>query len=71
VKAAVEECLARARSGRGERGRRSEGGADDGVPFYRVRGGAGRPGIGEEQAAAVVRHNGDEGGRFGRGSCGD
>jgi hypothetical protein len=27
-------------------------------PFYRVRGGAGRPGIGGERAAAVVRHNG-------------
>jgi hypothetical protein len=28
------------------------------LPFYRVGGGAGRPGIGGEQAAAVVRHNG-------------
>jgi hypothetical protein len=27
-------------------------------PFYRVGGGAGRPGVGGEQAAAVVRHNG-------------
>jgi hypothetical protein len=33
------------------------------------RGGAGRSDIGEERAAAVVRHNGDEGGRFGRGSA--
>jgi hypothetical protein len=27
-------------------------------PFYRVRAGAGRPGIRGERAAAVVRHNG-------------
>jgi hypothetical protein len=47
------------------------GGADAGVPFYRVRGGAGRPCIGEEQAVKVVRHNGNEGGRFRRGSTGE
>jgi hypothetical protein len=46
------------------------GGADAGVPFYRVGGGVGQPGIGEEWAAAVVDPNGDEGGRFGRGSAG-
>jgi hypothetical protein len=28
------------------------------LPFYRVRGGAGRPGLGGEQAAVVVHHNG-------------
>jgi hypothetical protein len=27
-------------------------------PIYRVGGGAGRPGVGGEWAAAVVRHNG-------------
>jgi hypothetical protein len=57
---------------RGERGRRGRGGvvggADVGVLFYRVEGGVGRPGIGEEWAAAVVHHNGDEGSCFGRGS---
>jgi hypothetical protein len=46
------------------------GGADAGVPFYRVRGGAGRPGVGEERVAAVVCHNSDEGSHFGRGSAG-
>jgi hypothetical protein len=74
VKAAVEERSARARSGRGERGRRGGGGvvggADVRAHFYRVRGGAGRPSIREERSAVVVRHNGDEGGRFGRGSTG-
>jgi hypothetical protein len=72
VKAAVDERSARARSGHGERGRMGGGGAVGGAnaraPFYRVRGGAGRPSIVEERAAAVVRHNGDEGGRFRRGS---
>jgi hypothetical protein len=72
MKAAVEESSVRAHSGRGERGRRgvggAVGGADAGVPFYRVRGGAGRSSIGEEWAMKVVHHNGDEGGRFGRGS---
>jgi hypothetical protein len=61
-----------ARSGRGERGRRggggAVGGADAGGPFYRVEGGAGPLGIGEERAAAVVHHNGDEGSHFRRGS---
>jgi hypothetical protein len=73
VKVAVEERSAQARSGHGERGRRGGGGAvggvDAGACFYRVRGGAGRSDIGEERAAAVVRHNGDEGDRFGRGSA--
>jgi hypothetical protein len=44
-------------------------GADAVAPFYRVGGGAGRPGVGEEWVA-VVRHNGDEGGCFRRGSVG-
>jgi hypothetical protein len=70
VKAVVEERSARARSGHRERGRRDRGGemggADARATFYRVGGGAGRPGVGEERAATVVRHNGDEGGRFGR-----
>jgi hypothetical protein len=44
-------------------------GADAVAPFYRVGGGAGRPGVGEEWVA-VVCHNGDEGGCFGRGSVG-
>jgi hypothetical protein len=40
-------------------------------PIYRVGGGAGRPGVGGERAAAVVRHNGmkaavSEGNRPGR-----
>jgi hypothetical protein len=73
VKAVVKVRSARALSGRGERGRRGGGGAVGGVdaraPFYRVGGGAGRPGVGEEWVA-VVRHNGDEGGCFGRGSVG-
>jgi hypothetical protein len=47
------------------------GGVDAGAPFYRVGGGAGRSGIGEEWAVKVVRHNGDEGSRFGRGSGGE
>jgi hypothetical protein len=47
------------------------GGADAGVPVYRDRGGAGRLSVGEEHVMAVVRHNGDEGGRFGRGSGGE
>jgi hypothetical protein len=53
VKVAVEECSVQARSGHRERGRRGRGGvvggADAEAPFYRVRGGAGRPGVGEEQ----------------------
>jgi hypothetical protein len=40
------------------------GGEDAGEPFYRVRGGAGRPDVGEERAPVVVRHNGIEGGHF-------
>jgi hypothetical protein len=40
------------------------GGEDARVPFYRVRGVAGRLGVGEERAPAVVRHNGIEGGCF-------
>jgi hypothetical protein len=46
------------------------GGGDVGVPFYRVRGGAGRPGIGGEHAVVVVCHNGGGGCHFGRGSAG-
>jgi hypothetical protein len=46
------------------------GGGDAGEPFYRVGGGAGQLGIGEEHAAVVVRHNGCGGGHFGRGSTG-
>jgi hypothetical protein len=53
VKAAVEERSVRACSGCGERGRRRGGGADARAPFYRVGGGAGRRGVGEERAAAV------------------
>jgi hypothetical protein len=45
------------------------GQVDVGAPFYRVRGGAGRSGAGEERAVVVVRHNGDEGGCFRRGSA--
>jgi hypothetical protein len=71
VKAAVEERSARARSRRGERGRRGGGGVDARAPFYRVRGGAGRPDSREERAATAVRHNGDEGGCFRRGSGGE
>jgi hypothetical protein len=74
VKVTLEERSVRALSGHGERGRRggggAVGGADARVPFFRVRGGAGRPGVGEERAAVVVHHNGDEGGRFRRGSAG-
>jgi hypothetical protein len=53
----VEEHLAWARLGHGERGRRGRGGvggADARVPFYRVRGGAGWPGIGEERAVCAI-----------------
>jgi hypothetical protein len=46
------------------------GGGDVGVPFYRVGGGAGRPGDGGEHVAVVVCHDGGGGGRFGRGSFG-
>jgi hypothetical protein len=74
VKAAVEERSARAHSGTRERGRRGGGGAvrraDAGAPFYRVGGGAWQPGVGEERSMVVVRHNGDEGGYFGRGLVG-
>jgi hypothetical protein len=63
-KAAVEERSTWACSGHRERRRRGRGGADAGAPFYRVGGGAGRLGIGDERAAAVVHHKGDEGGRF-------
>jgi hypothetical protein len=40
-----------------------------GCPFIGSEGGAGWLGVGEERVAAVVRHNGDEGGHFGRGSA--
>jgi hypothetical protein len=46
------------------------GGGDDGAPFYRVVGGAGRPDIRGEWVAVVVHHNGGGGGRFRRGSIG-
>jgi hypothetical protein len=70
VNVAVEERSMQARSGHVERGRRGGGGADVGAPFFRVRGGVRRPSIGEERAVAVavVRHNGDEGDLFRRGS---
>jgi hypothetical protein len=62
------------RSGLGNGATRSGGGAvgrgNVRASFYRVRGGAGRSGIGGERAAAMVRHNVDGGGRFGRGSAG-
>jgi hypothetical protein len=68
VKAAAGKHSAPAHSGRGERVRRDGGGVVGGEdarePCYRVRGGAGLPGIGEERAPAVVHHNGFEGGRF-------
>jgi hypothetical protein len=70
VKLVVEERSARAHSGGGERGRRGGQKADAEAPFYRVRGGAGRPSVGEEWAVAVVCDNGDEGGRLGWGSAG-
>jgi hypothetical protein len=58
------------RSGLKNGARRSGGGAvrggDVGVPFYRIGGGAGRSGIGGEQAVAVVHHNGGGCGRFRR-----
>jgi hypothetical protein len=62
VKATAGKHSALAHLGRGERGRRDGGGAVGGEdarePFYRVRGGAGRLGVREERAPAVVRHNG-------------
>jgi hypothetical protein len=68
VKVVAGKHLAPAHSGRGERGRRDGGGAvggeDAGEPFYWVRGGVGRPSVGEERAPTVVRHNGIEGNRF-------
>jgi hypothetical protein len=71
----VKARSARARLRCGERGRRGRGGAvggaNAGVLFYRVERGVGRSGIGEEWAAAVVHHNGDEGSRLGRGSGGE
>jgi hypothetical protein len=74
VKAAVGRGPMRGRSGLGIGARRSEagavGGGDAGVPFYRVRGGAGRPSDGGEWAAVVVHHDGGGGGRFGRGLAG-
>jgi hypothetical protein len=71
AKAAVEERSMWARSGHRERRRRGRGGSDAGAPFYRVGGGAGRPGVREEREAVVVCHNGDEGGCFRRGSTGE
>jgi hypothetical protein len=69
VKALVEERLARACSGHRERGRRGGGGVvrrgGAGVPFYRVEWGAGRRGVGEEQAAAVVAEWRHDSSRFG------
>jgi hypothetical protein len=46
------------------------GGGDAGAPFYRVSGGAGRPGVRGEWAVMVVHHNGGGGGPFRRGSAG-
>jgi hypothetical protein len=58
VKAAAGRALVRGRSGLGIGARRSGGeavgGGDAGVPFYRVGGGAGRPGDGGERAAVVA-----------------
>jgi hypothetical protein len=48
-------------------GKEAVGGGDAGAPFYNVGGGAGRPGVGGERVAAVVRHSGG-GNHFGRGS---
>jgi hypothetical protein len=45
------------------------GGGDAEAPFYRVRGGVGRPDIRGERVAAVVRHNGGGGGCSRRGSA--
>jgi hypothetical protein len=74
VKAAAGRAPVRGRSRLRIGARRSAGGAvgggDAGVPFYRVGGGAGRPGDGGERAAVVVRHDGGGGGRFRRGSAG-
>jgi hypothetical protein len=48
-------------------GKEEVGGGDAGAPFYNLGGGAGRPSVGGEWVAAVVRHNGG-GNHFGRGS---
>jgi hypothetical protein len=56
--------------GQGGVGGEAVGGGDVGALFYRVGGGAGQLGDGGERAAAVVRHDGDGGGHFGRGSTG-
>jgi hypothetical protein len=45
-------------------------GGDAGAPFYRVGGGAGRPGDGGERVVVMVHYNGGGSGRFGRGSTG-
>jgi hypothetical protein len=74
VKAVAGRTLMRVRSGLRIGARRSGGevvrGGDAGVTFYRVGGGAGRPGDGGEWAAVVGRHDGGGGGRFDRGSPG-
>jgi hypothetical protein len=74
VKVAVGRALVRGGSGLIIWARRSGGeamgGGDAGAPFYRVRGGAGRPGDGGKHAASVVHHDGGGGGCFGRGSAG-
>jgi hypothetical protein len=73
VKAAVGELWCGS-LGAQKLGKRSGGGAvgggDAGALFYRVEGGAGRPGIKGEWAAVAMRHNCGGGGRFGRGSAG-
>jgi hypothetical protein len=64
----------RGRSGLGIGARRNTGevvrGGDAGAPFYRVGGGAGRPGDGGERVVVMVHYNGGGSGRFGRGSTG-
>jgi hypothetical protein len=74
VKAVAGRTLMRVRSGLRIGARRSGGevvrGGDAGVTFYRVGGGAGRPGDGGEWAVVVGRHDGGGGDRFDRGSPG-
>jgi hypothetical protein len=74
VKAAAGRAPVRGRLRFRIMARRSGGGVveggDAGAPFYRVGGGAGRPGDRGEHAAVVVHHDGGGGDRFGRGSAG-
>jgi hypothetical protein len=74
VMAATGRALVRGRSGLRIGPRRSGGeavgGGDAGAPFYRVGGGAGRPGDRGVWAVAVVHHDGVGGGHFGGGGIG-